>query len=164
MNDQAYQKLIERSWRRTLTPEEHAAAQSYLQAHPKAQADFSAEAALTQALARLDDLPVSSNFTARVLQALEADEHRIRAYDRAHSRWRPRWLTKAAFAGLIVSATLLAFHQHKVAGRAEMARSVAAVSNVAQLPPIEWLEDFEAIHRLSQVQWVDEDLVALLVE
>jgi anti-sigma factor RsiW len=164
MNDQAYQKLIEKSWRRRLTPEEEAAARSYLQAHPQAETHWRSEQALNRALDRLADVPVSSNFTQRVLQALEADERRARAYERAHSRWRPRWFTKAALAGLVVSATLLFFQQQKMAERAEMARSVAAVSNVAQLPPLEWLEDFEAIHRLSQVQWVDEELVALLVE
>jgi anti-sigma factor RsiW len=160
MNDSAYQKLIERSWRRRLTSEETAALQAYLRAQPAREEEWELERALNAALKSLPDAPVSSNFTDRVLRATEVEQRRTRKKNTP--RWSLKWLPKAALAALIVSASFLAYHQHHVAGRADMARSVAAVSNVAVLPRLEWLEDFEAIHRLSQAPVVDEELVALL--
>ena len=46
---------------------------AHLAAHPEAQADWEAEAGLNDALGRLPDVAVSSNFTARVLQAVERE-------------------------------------------------------------------------------------------
>ena len=50
-------------------------------------------------------------------------------------------------------------YQHRLVTRAEMAESVATVSDqMAGLRP-EWLQDFEAINRLSQS---DDQLLAML--
>lgn len=104
-----------------------------------------------------------------------------------------RWAQTAACALLVLSLTLLLYHRHQLSLRAERARSVAAVSSVATLffgdeiaagvaarngpgaaaataasrgapfPPLELLENFEAINRLSQVSpQVDLELLAAL--
>ena len=46
---------------------------AWLAAHPEAQADWEAEAGLSEALGQLPDAPVPSNFTARVLQSVERE-------------------------------------------------------------------------------------------
>ncbi len=72
-NDPTYNRLRELSWRRKLTGAEEAELRAWLAAHPDAQADWEAEAGLNAALGRLPDAPVPSNFTARVLQAVERE-------------------------------------------------------------------------------------------
>ena len=82
--------LRELVWRRKLTEAEHAG----LRAQPETQADLELESRLTEALARLPDAPVPSNFTARVLQAVEREE--VRGPDRRSGTgtgacWCPGW-------------------------------------------------------------------------
>src|SRR6516225_12355183 len=61
-------------WRRKLTEAERAE----LQTKPDNHADLEFESRLTEELDRLPDKPVPSNFTARVLQAIEREEMRPR--------------------------------------------------------------------------------------
>ena len=70
MNESDYMKLREEAWRRPLTAGEKSQLQSYLLVHAEAQAEWEEEAALTQLLARAPDAPLSSNFTARIMQAM----------------------------------------------------------------------------------------------
>lgn len=65
------QELTELAWRRGLTPDEQARLRQYLAAHPAARSQWELEAALTRALDRLPPAPVSSNFTALVLKAVQ---------------------------------------------------------------------------------------------
>ena len=100
-NDPIYNHLRELSWRRKLTGAEEAELRAWLAAHPEAQADWEAEAGLNAALGRLPDVPVPSNFTARVLQAAEREA--AAELRRPGWKWRVwprlRWLPKVAFAG-----------------------------------------------------------------
>jgi len=45
----------------------------WLAAHPEAQESLDLETGLTEALRKVPDVPVASNFTARVLQAVERE-------------------------------------------------------------------------------------------
>ena len=117
-------------------------------------------------MSRLSDLPVASNFTARVLQAVE---HETAARPRSRtvpwSNWRQSlsWAPSAASAVIVLGVTLLAYHSHQVSTRMELAESLAAVADVKSLPAHpEVLWDFEAIRRLSQTPPADEELLALL--
>src|SRR5512137_1192972 len=97
-NDPIYTRLRELSWRRKLTSAEEAELRFWLESHPEARADWEAEAGLEAALERLPDASVASNFTARVLQAV----NREGAAEPRRSAWRMwpwlRWVPKAAFA------------------------------------------------------------------
>jgi anti-sigma factor RsiW len=163
-NDPIYTHLRELSWQRKLTEAEEAELRTWLAAHPDAQADWEAEAGLNAALERLPDVPVPSNFTARVLQAVEREA----AVQRRRSAWtwggRPwlRWLPKAAFAAVILGAGLVSYHQFQAARFAAYARSVAAVSEVSSLPSPEILQDFDTIRVLNPTPPPDEQLLALL--
>ncbi len=164
MNDPLYQKLLEASWQRPLTPEEEAELQVYLAAHPEAQAEWEDDTLLTQQLRQLPAAPLSSNFTALVLQAAKAEQGKPRrtAPTFGWLAWARRYLPRAASAGLALLLVMTGIHQYRASGRAQLAKSVAALSPVTPLNP-EILQDFDAIVQLSQAPPVaDEDLLRAL--
>src|ERR1041385_6395369 len=100
MTDSEYMSLREAAWRRPLTPDEKARLQSYLLVHAEAQHDWDQETALNQVLLTLLDAPLSSNFTARVVQAVDLDE--LQAARQRSAGWLVRlrqWLPRFAVAG-----------------------------------------------------------------
>ena len=161
-----YPQLCEAGWRRKLTDAEQAELRAHLAAHPEAQADWDEEAGLNDALGQLQDAAVSSNFTARVLQAVERE-----TAARSHSRMARRnfwwqllnWGPRAAVVMVVAGWGLLAYHRHQQAARVELAESLVAVADVKSLPTNpEILKDFEAIRRFSRTPPADRELLALL--
>ena len=113
---------------------------------------------LRELLSRLPDAHVSSNFTARVMQAVEREELQV-----ARTRgWRWNWhalLPRAAVTAVMVAAAGLTFYQHEIfSQRAALAQSVALL---AQPPSVDALQNFDAIQRMSQPAHADEGLLAL---
>jgi ferric-dicitrate binding protein FerR (iron transport regulator) len=163
-DDPIFNQLCELSWRRKLTGAEEAELRAWLAAHPEAQADWRTEAGLNSALGRLPDVPVPSNFTARVLQAVEREA--AAELRRGEPQWqfwrRRRWLPGAAFAAVILGAGLFSYHQFHAARLREYVNSVAAVSDVSSLPSPEVLKDFDAIRASSPRPLPDEQLLAVL--
>jgi negative regulator of sigma E activity len=123
--------------------------------------DLELEARLTQALARLPDAPVSSNFTARLMQAVELEE------SRRSRRWRFGWNWHALLPRIAVTAAVVLFagltiRQHELtARRTAFARNVAMVAGSQPLPSEDALKNFDAIQRMSQPR-ADDQLLALL--
>ena len=163
-HDPIYNRLRELSWRRKLSSAEEAELRTWLATHPEARADWQAEAGLNAGLGRLPDAPVSSNFTARVLQAIEREA--VAELRRPQTNWLTwlwlRWLPRAAFAAMVVGVGLLSFHQVQVAHRKRLVESVAAVSAVSSLPSPEVLKDFDAIRALNPTPAPDEQLLTVL--
>lgn len=160
-----YQQLRELSWRRQLTPAEAQELQSWLTAHPEAPADWEAEAGLTEALRRLPDVAVPSNFTARVLQAVERDETATARSGRTGGQawWRPsRWLPRVAFAAMLVGLGLGSYHVGERVRTAQLANSVETVAHATPAPNPEILQDFDAIRALPTSPAPDVELLALL--
>ena len=162
-NDPLPNPIRELAWRRKLSPEQEAELRAWLAAHPEAHDEWEADSAVTEGLARLPDAPVSSNFTARVLQAVEA-EAGTRQRTGGGAAWREvaswrKWLPRAAVAGVVVGAVLLGVRHHQ---RAEYARSVVMLSNIASLPGPGVLENFDAIHALERGPAPDVDLLKAL--
>ena len=126
-----------------------------------AAADLKLEALLSQALARLPDTAVPSNFTARLMQAVDLEESR-----RAR-RWGADWnwhalLPRVAAVTAAVLFTGLAVHHHELTShRSALARSVALVAGSESLPSMDALKNFDAIQRMSQPR-ADDELLALL--
>jgi hypothetical protein len=154
MNESDYMNLREAAWRRPLTAEEKAQLQSYLVIHPESQLEWESDTALNLALANLPNAPLSSNFTARVLQAIDLEE--LHAH-RARHGWIQRirlWLPRMAVAGLVVGLGGLGYQQvrlHQL--RDDQAKSLALVTKVAvALPDMSMWQDFDAIARLGQTQ------------
>jgi negative regulator of sigma E activity len=116
---------------------------------------------LNQALAKLPDAAVPSNFTARVLQAVEFEE------SRRSRRWIPGWnwhalLPRVAVTAAVVLFAGLTFHHHELASqRTAFARNIALVAGSQPLPSVDALKNFDVIQRMSQPR-ADEELLALM--
>jgi anti-sigma factor RsiW len=160
--DPFYEKLREISWRRKLTSAEERELRAWLAAHPEAHESVELETGLTETLGKMADVPVASNFTARVLQAV-GREAMVEARG-GESRWKlwrrlPRWLPRVASATLVVTAagSLYLYNQSVQARQKDLVQRVARVP----LPSPEILTNFDAIRIVSATPAPDEQLIAL---
>jgi anti-sigma factor RsiW len=166
MNESEYQALVEASWRRSLTDDEQARLDSWLRVHPETHNQWEAESALNRLLEQLPEAPVASNFTARVLQALERESAAVARRESVFGRlkqwfWSPA--PRVAWALLVAGLLGFSYHQHQTNVRGEMAKGLSVLANVATLSDPAVLQDFEAIQRLGQsAPSDDEELYALL--
>jgi anti-sigma factor RsiW len=162
MNDPLYHRLRETHWRRKLNAAEEAELRAWLAAHPEMEADWAAEAGLSGALGRLPDAPVPTNFTARVLNAVERE---ARGPRRMSAGWKSAWhrfLPKAAVAAVVAAMGLVSYERHEATQRAVLARNLATVADVAAVPNPDLMQDFEAVRRLGQTPPADDELLALM--
>ncbi|HEV2319032.1 MAG TPA: hypothetical protein VGV18_04735 [Verrucomicrobiae bacterium] len=115
---------------------------------------------LRELLCRLPDAPVASNFTARVLAAIETEELRRSRWHLLGWNWRvffPRITVTAAAAGIVA----VAFYQHELTvQRQKIGQDVYVVAS-QPMPSVEALKNFDAIQRMTQATRPDEDLLAL---
>lgn len=168
MNEADFAALLEESRRRRLTPGEEAQAEAWLTLHPERRAEWEGEAQLNHALDRLADVPVPSNFTARVLQAARREQAA-----QARTRSRPAWWRSwgdwlrlrpahgAALAVAVVAAGGLAWRQAWLQARQQNARDLAVLSCAAALPEPQMLAaDFDTLRRLPEAE--DDELLAVL--
>jgi len=116
---------------------------------------------LRQLLARLPDAAVASNFTARVLQAVEREE--MRAARRSIFNWNwHAWLPRIAVASAVVTFAGLTFnHYERVSQRKSLANGVALMVAETKMPDLEALKNFDAIRRMSQPARADNEMLAL---
>jgi anti-sigma factor RsiW len=166
MNDSEYRELIEASWQRRLSDEEQSILTGWLAAHPELQAAWDSEVALNNSLARLPDAPLSSNFTAQVMQALDREKA---AAVRQHSflerveRFVRTRAPRIGWAFLLVGLLLFGMQQHRKAARQELANGLAALASVAALPDPRALQDMDAVQQLSRLSsGEDEELFKVL--
>jgi len=144
-------------WRRRLTEAEL----GELQTQPKAQTELELESRLSEVLARVPDAPVPSNFTARVLQAIEREE--------AHATQKRSWMwywrvlvPRVAVAAAVVGFAGLAYQRHEINQRVQLAHSLALFAGAQPVPNEEELKNFDAIQRMSQATpHADNELLAL---
>jgi hypothetical protein len=166
--DPLYRHLLEQSWRGKLSPSEEQQLMTWLAGHPDGKPDWEAEAGLNEILGRLPDAPMPSNFTARVLKAVEV-EVLISSRGNREGRfwsWRHVWLPRLGFAAVLVGAAAMSYQEGAAVRRASLAKSaaesVAVLSDVSSLPSPEVLTNFDAIYALNQTPPADEELLALL--
>ena len=163
--DPLYEQLREISWRRKLTTTEQAQLSAFLAEHPEAQADWDSEAGLSEALSGLADVPVASNFTARAVAAAQSSEAGSKsgeAFGWQHAPWWHRWLPKAALAAVVVGAGLLSYNHLQQSHRAEVVRSLTAVSQIPSVPSPDILKDFDTIAAMSVTPPADEELLKVM--
>jgi hypothetical protein len=116
---------------------------------------------LRELLSRLPDAPVASNFTARVLQAVDLEESRRARKWSFIFNWHG-FLPRAAVATVAVLFVGLTLQHHEAgARRAEVAQSVVIVTETP-MPSEDALKNFDAIRRMSQPARPDEELLALM--
>jgi anti-sigma factor RsiW len=162
-HDPTETRLRELAWRCELTDAERAELHYWLAKHPEAQADWDAEEQLCTILNGLPEAPVSSNFTARVVQSAKREAATMHKRPSAGWNWSLRsLLPKVALVAIVISAVFYTFRTYETTQRREMARSLVAVSQVESLPSPKSLEDFEAIRRLGRTPPVDNELLALM--
>jgi len=119
---------------------------------------------LRKLLSRLPDAPVASNFTARVMQAVDLEESRRARRWNFILNWRA-FLARAAVAAVAVVFAGLTLQHHELnAHRSALARNVALVAEAQPLPSMDALKNFDAIQRMSQPAHADEELLALAPE
>ena len=116
---------------------------------------------LRELLSRLPDAPLASNFTVRVMQAIDAAEARHGRWGLMEWNWRiffPRVTVTAAAAGIVA----VAFYHHEltVQNRQRLVDSVVVVAS-QPMPSVEALNNFEAIQRMGQTARPDDELLAL---
>jgi hypothetical protein len=152
------QHLRESLWRRKLTDTERAE----LRAKPEIAADLELESRLSEMLAKIPDAPVASNFTARLMQAVELEE------SRPPRRWSFTWNWHALLPRIAVTAAVMLFagvsfhHYELTSQRTALAKNIALVAGSQPLPSVDVLDNFDAIQRMSQPAHADEELLALL--
>jgi hypothetical protein len=119
-----------------------------------------AQRQLRELLSRLPDAPVASNFTARVLLAIEADEMHRSRWRIMDLNWRiffPRITVTAAAAGIVA----VVMYQHDIsAQRQALGHDVYVVAS-QPMPSVEALKNFDAIQRMGQTARPDDELLAL---
>jgi hypothetical protein len=130
----------------------------------RGQPELELEARLTDALAHLPNVPVPSNFTARVLDAVALED--MRAARAARTRWswswRGWWPRVAATAAVLLVAAAV-FYQHEASrSRSEMAKSLSLVASAKGVPSVDVLENLDVIQRMSQPAHADTELLAAL--
>ena len=159
-NEPLQNQLRELAWRRKLTDAE----KTGLRAQPEAEADLELESRLSEALARVPDAPMPSNFTARVLQAIEREEARTAPTRSWFWFWHWRVLVpRVAVAVMVLGLAGLAYQRHELGQRAELARDIALLAEAQPVPSVEALKNFDAIQRMSQTTTrADDELLALL--
>jgi len=170
MNADELHRLGDIAWRRALTPAEEERLRDLLQGDPARQAAWGEELRLTRCLARLPDAPVSPNFAARVLRALDSETARPGLWERCRRGWLT-YLPAPSPAWALALALLLpaGYWHHQSQQRGRIATSIARISlgvdgtaQALQTSPVEVLRDYEAIDHLRLAAAVDEDLLANL--
>ncbi len=161
MNNDSPDNLRELKWKCTLNVAEETKVQAHLAAHPDEKGEWQEETRLNELLGQLPDAPLPSNFTSRVLRAVEVENLKD-SRKRGWPAWRVGfgWVSRLAMAGFIFLASLLGLHQYQVTQRMELAHSVASISGAAL--PAEWLQDFDTIKNLNTASAVDDELLAAL--
>jgi hypothetical protein len=125
--------------------------------HPRPE--LALEARLTDALAKIPDAPAPSNFTARVLAAIELE---TAARSRGWTlNWRLLWPRIAVAAAVLIFAGVSLQRHEASLQRAALARSIARVAG-QPLPSVDALENLDAIQRMSQPAHADGELLAAL--
>jgi len=113
-------------------------------------------------LSRLPGPIPASNFTARVLQAIELEELR-RSRSRFFS-WRIL-VPRAAFGAFVVLAAAWGVHEHTLSiQRRALARNVFEIVQTRPVPSVDALNNFDVIQRMSQPVRADDELLALATE
>lgn len=161
MNEKPEDEWMRLSLRDGLTPEEEARLESLLAAHPEFRAAWEEDRALGRALQSLPDVPLSSNFTARVLQAVDRDAAREARAPRSRS-WFRILLPRLSWTAAAVLLVFFGVQEYRAVQRLELAKDVSLME-MARLPGADVLQDFDAISRLQQIAATsDEELLQAL--
>lgn len=163
MNEAEYQKLLEASWRRDLTPAETARLHAGLAEQPELRSGWEEESGLNRLLDGLPDAPLPSNFTARVLQEAQRQAAPPSPRPFLADLWRrlfPRPASGLAWVAVMLCLGWLAVQQAETSSQRRRNSELADFFKAAAPSDPAVLQDFDAIRRLPQAE--DEELFAVL--
>ncbi len=168
MSETEYQKLLNTRLQRELTSAESGRLEELASQHPEIRDHLDEEMRLNGLLDRLPDAPLSSNFTARVVEAARRSELPGSAARRRRLfGWLPmHWVRAAAAAFTALILAWIVQDQRQMAKRAELADNLSLIASVAIAPDtgIEALTHFDEINQLGEQPIVDDELLAALEE
>ena len=131
-------------------------------ARPEIRSEWEREARLSEMLAKTPNFPVSSNFTARVMQEIEREDGRTARRRFFSWNWRALMPRLAITAAVLLCAGAT-FRQYELnRQRTQLAKNVVRIAESQSLPSVEVLDNFDAIQRMGQPAQADEELLALL--
>jgi len=154
MQEHEQNELWERSLRGQLTPGERAQLEAWLAVRPELRAEWEEEVALCQLVRRLPDVPVSSNFTALVMQAVDRQPQLTETTSTVGGffEWLRRHFAQvAASTAMVMLAGGLVILQQRQASQQIVTNQMKELAKVVPVPSVDVLKDYEAIRRLSQV-------------
>lgn len=168
MNLSDFEKLLETQALRELNEAEQGQLEVWLREHPDDREIWEEERALSRAITELPDEPVASNFTAQVWDRIEAESReveRIREQVSVKEMLLGSWLKiprLAWFCAFALTVGVLV-NQQRLHDRAKVAENLVPVAELAQVPSVEALQDFEAINSLGEPMVSgDVELLAVL--
>ena len=141
-------------WRRNLSPAEHGAL--------KGSPELELEARLTATLSKIPDAQVPSNFTARVLAAVDLEENRAIRSRVWTLNWRWLWPRVTVAATVLIFAGVSLQRYETQSHRITLAKNVLRLASSQPLPSIEVLENLDAIQRMNLPARADGELLAAL--
>ena len=151
MESAELKQLIETAQLRVLSAAEQRRLDGLLEAEPTAWPARVDELALTRLLAGLPDAPLASNFSSRVMQAIDLAEAQAAREVRRVAWWPRRWSGRLAWTTAAIAVTGLSWWQYQNWQRIETARSIQVITEVAAVPSVEVLKDFDAIQSFASV-------------
>ncbi|MBT5925315.1 MAG: hypothetical protein HOH33_01715 [Verrucomicrobia bacterium] len=166
MKMRSYEDWIDLHWQRELTPEEILDWHSFLSTHPELASKWELDQQLLKSVRSLADIPLSNNFTARVLRSAEnvrldfGEKMTIREsfVDSWWSRfWAHPGIRIAGISALLLTGIgLWQWDPNAV----NLVESITTITEAETVPSVEELQDFDAIHGLAQsASDVDWELV-----
>ncbi len=168
MSETEYQKLLNIRLQRKLTGAEDRRLEELASQHPEIRDHLDEEMRLSGLLDRLPDAPLSSNFTARVVEAARLSElPGSAARRRKLFGWLPmRWVHAATVGAMALAVAWIVQDQRQMTMRAELAGDLSVITSVAIAPnaEIDALTHFDEINRLGEQPIVDDELLAALEE
>ncbi len=163
-----FEKLLATRAKRELNADELKQLDTWFAGHPEDREIWEEEAALSGVLANLPDVPVSPNFTSRVWQQIEMEVREpVRTENLLVRFLTGSWLRipRIAWACALMLALGISIQQEHTQNQDKVAESIVPVVELAQLPSVEMLQDFDAINSLSEPMVSgDLELLAALEE
>lgn len=163
-----WESLLAARLTRELDPAELARARAWMAEHPDDRAAWMREEALDALLDALPPVEASSNFMARVWDGIDAVAEEAARTDAPSSSWREAvriLMPRLGLACAVVVVALALWRREADRQRFETAQGLVPVAEVAQLPSVEVLRDFEAIRSLGEpMVGGDLELLAVLEE
>ena len=156
MKKRSYEDWIDLHWQRELTPEEVLDWQSFLSNQPEFAEQWELDQSLLSGVRSLKDIPLSNNFTSRVLRSVEhvqteRVEH-ILTREVSTESWLSRfWALPGIRVAGVTALILVGIGVWQWDPNAvNLVESITTITEAETVPTVEELQDFDAIHGLAQ--------------